>query len=322
MDASRVAERVFPEQQVHSSDQIHEGNRKQTSVVEFVDRNPVVVQIASDIDPLRSGAAVTAVIDNTTSVPVPTLLGGGVVDGAAYLVTEQVPGANLHERFSRLSAGSRRTIITQFGRFLGEIHATDSFDACGDLQPTSHEWTRPVWPTDTADPELDVCDAVDPETWLRDTGMNAIERLPPAFDPEARRFRKRLSAGTVTTDDSTSAVLFPWDFRPGNALINDDGLAALVDWEAPMAAPAALSVAKAEYLVVDWYVEQPTADHEAFRAGYEAVRPYPDIPPLVRTLAIVLSAVDSTGTVTNPMYPELDRSQAIRFHRSALAASF
>lgn len=144
--------------------------------------------------------------------------------------------------------------------------------------------------------------------------------LRTKFEPEARRFRKRLSTGTLRTDDEADAVLFPWDFRPGNVLIDADGLAALVDWEAPMAAPAALSVTKAEYLVADWYVEHPAAEHEAFRAGYEAVRPYPEIPPVVRALAVVLTAVDSMGTVTNPMYPELDHAQAVTFHRSALAS--
>lgn len=82
-------------------------------------------------------------------------------------------------------------------------------------------------------------------------------------------------------DTAPTARLFPWDFRPGNALLADGDLAAILDWEAPLAAPAALSVAKREYLVAD-------------------------------------SAVDSTGAVTNPGYPELDRNDAVVFHRRAL----
>lgn len=321
MDPSRVVDRVFSHREVLSCDPIHHGNRKQTSVVDFAEQQSVVVQTATDIESLRSEAAVTAAIGNATAVPVPTVLGGGVIDETAYLLTEQVPGQNLHDRFARLATADRQTVVKHFGRSLGEIHAAYSFDACGDVLPVGQEWKRPLWPTDAAVAELDVCGAVGPQTWLRDVCLDAVERLPAAFDAETRRLRKRLLSSTGDTlPQPHKPVLFPWDFRPGNALIDADGLTAMLDWEAPKAAPAALSVAKAEYLIADWYVETPAAERNAFRAGYEAVRSYPAIAPIHRVLAVIMSAVDSTGTVTNPMYPELDRPQAIEFHRAALAS--
>jgi aminoglycoside phosphotransferase (APT) family kinase protein len=113
--------------------------------------------------------------------------------------------------------------------------------------------------------------------------------------------------------------LFPWDLRPGNALVADGDLAAVLDWEAPLAAAPALSVAKASYLVADWYVDDPDPLREAFVAGYERVRPSPTVRSAHRIAAIADSAVDSRGIVTNPGYPERDRDAAVAFHRSALA---
>ena len=115
-----------------------------------------------------------------------------------------------------------------------------------------------------------------------------------------------------------SARLFPWDFRPGNALVADGAVAAVLDWESPLAAAPALSVAKAEYLVADWYIADPDPLRTAFATGYEAVRPLPPVEPVHRAAAVCRTAVDSTGTVTNPGYPEFDREAAVAFHRRAL----
>jgi hypothetical protein len=66
-------------------------------------------------------------------------------------------------------------------------------------------------------------------------------------------------------------------------------------------------------------VTDPEPLRRAFVAGYEAVRGYPDVRPAHRVAAIADSAVDSTGAVTNPRYPELDREEAVAVHREALA---
>ncbi|MFC6795521.1 hypothetical protein ACFQFH_15805 [Halobaculum halobium] len=192
------------------------------------------------------------------------------------------------------------------------------------MEPTGEEWAADEWPTETGVSALAVHEHTEPVAWIRDYGRAALDRLPPAFDAVAARIRRRLdeAAADAVRDAAGRAsepVLFPWDLRPGNALVDEGGVAAVLDWESPMVAPAALAVAKVEYLVVDWYLDDPSAERAAFRAGYETVRRSPDIDPLSRALAIADSAVDSTGTVTNPMYPELDREAAISFHRTALA---
>ena len=155
----------------------------------------------------------------------------------------------------------------------------------------------------------------DDHGWLAAYGRRAVERLPPDFDP----LRARLSDCLDTaTDVEVTPRLFPWDLRPGNALAIDGAVSAVLDWERPMAAPPALALAKTEYLVADWYVDDPAPLHETFREGYESVRPLPTVGPVHRVVAIADSAVDSRGDVTNPQYPDCGRSEAVAFHREAL----
>ena len=323
VDAKTAVNRAFPEQHVASVSPIRSGNRKTTTVVEFAADPAVVVQTASDIDALRSEAAVTMLLNDATSIPVPTVLAGGVAGGAAYMITERVGGDDLHERFASLPPERRHEIARAFGRYLGETHAVAAFGSFGDVEPTGEEWTADEWPTAGRVSTLAVREHTDPVTWLRRYGRIALDRLPPAFNAVAARIRQRLDEAAAdavanAADRASEPVLFPWDLRPGNALVDEDGIAAVLDWESPMAAPAALAVAKVEYLVVDWYLDDPSAERAAFRAGYEAVRRYPEIDPVVRAIAIADTAVDSIGAVTNPMYPELGREAAIRFHHDAL----
>jgi len=324
MDARTAVDRALPGRRVASVSPVHRGNRKTTAVVEFAADPPVVVQTGGDVDALRSEAAVTMAIDDATSIPVPTVLAGGVVGDGAYVITELVRGDDLHERFATLDPGRRREIARSFGRYLGEIHAATTFERVGDVGATGEAWAGEEWPTEARVSTLAVHTHAEPVAWLERYGRAALDRLPPAFDAVAARIRRRLDEAASdavpnAAGGNVEPVLFPWDLRPGNALLDEDGVAAVLDWESPMAAPAALAVTKVEYLVVDWYLEDPCAERAAFRAGYESVRRYPEVDPLARALAIADTAVDSTGAVTNPMYPELDREAAIRFHRDALA---
>jgi len=88
-----------------------------------------------------------------------------------------------------------------------------------------------------------------------------------------------------------------------------------------MAAPPALSLANSEYLVADWYVDEPAPLRAAFRAGYERVRSLPTVRSVHRVVAIADSAVDSRGAVTNPGYPERERAASVDFHRAALSSA-
>ncbi|WP_227133189.1 phosphotransferase family protein [Halorubellus salinus] len=278
------------------------GNRKRTALVRFEERDPVVVQVCPEPRWLATESVLLGEISERTDVPVPRVLAAGATDGVAFLVTAYVPGEDLHERFVDLSRRRQRAVAGAFGASLGALHAAFSFDGYGEL--AVEDGALRARETDWYD-------------WFVAYGRRVVERLPAEFDG----LRDRLEAVLVegATDRSPTARLFPWDLRPGNALVADGDLAAVLDWEAPLAAAPALSVAKASYLVADWYVDDPGPLREAFVAGYERVRPYPTVRSAHRVAAIADSAVDSRGTVTNPGYPERERDAAVAFHRSALA---
>lgn len=276
------------------------GNRKRTAVARFAERDPVVVQVCAEPAWLRTEAALLRAVGRRTDVPVPAVLAAGTHEGAGYTLTAHVAGDDLHAAFTAVDGETRRALARWFGTALARLHEAFRFEGYGrltledgTLRAERDDWGR----------------------WFRAYGRRAIDRLPAAFDP----LRAALRAAVDSVPDPGAAPrLFPWDFRPGNALLEDGSVTAVLDWEAPLAAPPALSAAKAEYLLADWYVADPDPLRRAFRDGYRDVRAWPSVRPAHRVAAVAESAVDSTGTVTNPRYPPVDREAAVAFHRAAL----
>lgn len=301
--APALIESAVPDRELVEVEPVRTGGRRTTVRARFAAGPALVVQLSGATDAVATEAALIRAIRERTSVPVPPLVDSGVREGHGYLVSEYRDGADLHTTFTDYDAESQRAIATQFGRFLGDLHAAFAFDGCGRLRledgglaPTSPDCRR----------------------WRDDYGHTAIDRLPSAFDAVRDRLVALLDDAPET---ATTPRLFPWDLRPGNARVADGAITALLDWEHPMAAPPALAVAKAEYLVCDWYVDEPAPLRTAFRAGYEAVRALPDVRPVHRVVAIADSAVDSHGVVTTVGYPERSHEESVAFHRGALEAT-
>lgn len=299
------------------------GNRKRTRRVRFASADPVVVQTRERERALRDEAALLRAVRRRTSVPVPPVLAAGSADGTAYLVTGHVSGANLHDRFTGFDRDARATIARAFGRHLASLHRAFRFRRFGDVESVAG--------TDASDADGDDSESGGPpadlratgpsdyQEWLADYGLAAVERLPPAFDDLDAALRAVVADPHV--EPAPTPRLFPWDLRPGNAVVDGEALAAILDWERPRAADAALAFAKTEYLVADWYVDDPEPLREAFRNGYASVRPLPDVTPAHRVVAVADSAVDSRATVTNPGYPPRERDAAVAFHRASLSAA-
>jgi aminoglycoside phosphotransferase (APT) family kinase protein len=280
------------------------GNRKETALVRYDNRSPVVVQLCAEQTWLKTESTLLETIRAETAIPVPAVLAADVAEGVAFVVTAYVPGEDLHEAFVGLDSETQQHLSRVFGTHLGSLHDQLRFDEYGSVVVDNGGLT--AWQSDW-------------ERWFTDYGTNAIETLPGAFDAIRSDLKTVIADHSPT--QSPPSRLFPWDFRPGNALVADGEVAAVLDWEAPVAAAPALSAAKAEYLVADWYVEHPEPLRAAFVDGYERHRPYPDVKPAHRVAAIAASAVDSTGTVTNPGYPELPHEEAVAFHLDALLRS-
>ena len=306
----RIAESVRPGAVIERVDTVDAGNRRRTTVVRFADADPIVIQVGTDPAAARVEARLRRAIDERTAVPVPTPLGTGTVDGEGWLATPHFSGDDLHESFTRLDPPDRKRIARSFGRSLATLHDAFQFDAYGPLTVVDDELT--------VDDDGDSDATTEWAAWLTAFGRAALDRLPSEFEA----IRAEVAEALAAFDAESAPVprLFPWDLRPGNALLSSGRLAAILDWERPLSAAPALSVAKIEYLVADWYVPGAEAEslREAFRTGYESVRAYPQVRPAHRIAAVVNTAVDSRGAVTNPGYPPVSRAEAVRFHRRRL----
>jgi len=295
---------AFPEASVQSVTTPSEGNRKRTAVVDLDDGRTVVVQQSPDAEALRTEMRVAQAVATRTTIPVPAVLDIGRIDAIGYCVTEYVDGDNLHERFVSLPSSRRERIARRFGHALAELHEAFPFDSFGPVR------------AENGTLRANGRDAYEP--WLVGHGEAGVRALPAAFadlesplldairEPPARK--------------NPRPRLYPWDLRPGNALVAAGELVAVLDWGEPLAATAGLSVAKTEHLVADWYVDDPTRLRAAFREGYSSVRPLPEPTRRERLIAVLRSAVDAEGEVTRPGYPERTGDDAVAFHRNRLEA--
>ncbi|WP_332898895.1 phosphotransferase family protein [Haladaptatus sp. CMSO5] len=307
MDAVRaIVAREFPDREVASVTPTTRGNQKETAVVRFTDGATVVVQHTDDSDALATESMLAQRVRAETSVPVPRQLAQGTLDARAYVVVEHADGADLHERFTGFAVARQQSLAAAFGRYLAEVHEVCSFDAFGDV----------VWDSETADFRVTGLDNW--ASWFRVYALAGVDTLPAAFDDFRERLRDVFVHAAIP--ESPASCLYPWDFRPGNALVQDGTVTALIDWGDPLAGAPGLSVAKAEHLVCGWYVESSEPLRVAFRRGYETVRPYPAVDAAYRLAAIVHSVVDSHGDVTRPGFPERTGVDAVSFHRARLAA--
>lgn len=299
--AEDVLNRVAPDRTPDSFERPRQGNHKETVVARYSDGPDLVVQLSDDPDATHVEAVLLAAIDERTTVPVPTLVGHGRLGERAYLVTERVAGTDLHERFVELDPERRQTIARRFGEILSRLHDAFTFESAG---PVSVDETGTL-----------VGGGRTVEADFSTYADASLAALPEAFDD----LRPALTAALGALAQTRPPRLFPWDLRPGNALVDDGRLVAVLDWGSPRAADPALAVAKTEHLVCWWYGTDSAPLRAAFRAGYGAVQPLPEIPTAYRLAAIVASAVDSQGVVTRPHYPERTGDDAVTIHRDWLA---
>jgi Ser/Thr protein kinase RdoA (MazF antagonist) len=313
MDEARAAlADAFPDRRVRVIERVQRGNRKRTYRA-AVDGRAVVVQLGARASGgLGAEPLVARAVAERTDVPVPRVLATGAVDGVEYVASERAPGADLHERIAGLAPAVQRRVVRSLGRFLGAIHAAFAFDDVG--------------PVGVADGRLAVTDPrPDWPAYLRELVETGLARPGTPLSGLADRVRATVARAGDRLPPHPPATLFPWDVRPGNALVDDGTVTALLDWGEPLAAPAECSLAKAEYVTVDWYFEDRPGVRVAFHEGYRERAPLaPDYftrrRRYYRLAAVVRAAVDSKGEVTRPRYPMVPPEAAAAFHRDHVRA--
>jgi hypothetical protein len=280
--------------------------------VSLADGRELVLQSRPAGSGLATEVRLAREVARRTDVPVPRVLARGTVGGVEYALAERAPGEDLHARFVDLDPRGREAVVRSMGRWLAALHAAFEFDGYG---PVAVEGDRLA----VADPSTDW------RAWFRGYVDRALSRLDGGFADLPSRVREAVEADVGALPAAPPARLFPWDLRPGNATFVDGRVTALLDWGDPLAAARGLSVAKAAYVTVDWYLPDHAGTDRlraAFRGGYRDRFALPDAAArerrLYRLAAVVASAVDSRGRVTRPHYPELGDGAAVAFHRRHL----
>jgi aminoglycoside phosphotransferase (APT) family kinase protein len=298
--------------EVRTTEPAPTGNSKRTTFATLADGREVVVQDAPGTR-LATETTLWRAIAERTAVPVAPILAAGEAtteDGElrSYVVCERVEGTDLHVTFTDLAPAERQAVAKRLGAALGELHATFTFEGYGEVVAT--------------DAGLQVTDrSADWREWFEGYLTAGLAALAPELADLAADLRAAVDLATLP--EHPPAVLFPWDLRPGNAVYDAETgkLAAVLDWGAPLAADPALSLAKAEYLLADWYVpEEAGRLREAFRGAYATRHEVPGVPHAYRYAAVVQSATDSRGEVTRPGYPERRGADAVAFQREQLRA--
>lgn len=305
----RILAREYPGREVREASPVPRGNNKSTAVATFADGERVVVQRWTDRAAFRTELALTRAIGRRTDVPVAAVRASGEDRDAGYAVFEYVAGADLHERFADLPPADREAIARRFGGVLAALQAAFTFEGFG---PVTAEGAGEA----DGDATLRATGGGDWPAWFEPYAHGGIDALPDPFDDLREPLRAAVEDAALPA--SPPARLYPWDLRPGNALVDGGDLAAVLDWGDPLSAAPGLAVAKAEHLVADWYVADGTPLREAFREGYRDRRPLPSVPRVYRLVAVVRSAVDSRGVVTRPGYPERTGEDAVAFHRERI----
>ena len=277
------------------------GNYKATYRVALADDDVVYVLLGDET--LRAEIALHRDLADRDVVPVPPVRASGCLDHRRFFVTAAAPGTSLTAAMADRDDVEITTIARTLGRYLARLHEAYTFSGHGTIEPH--------------DGSLVVADPADARTSLMDLLDQGLTELPPALADLRGQIPHHVEPGMIPLD--APATLYPWDFRPGNMRWHDGAITGILDWGRPRAAPAALAVAKAMYVSLDWF--EYDAHRPTFLSGYRSVRPLTVDPTywrLVSIVAIVRSAVDRHGAITRPYHPMSDEAVAETFHRRHL----
>lgn len=262
---------------------------------------------------LRIESRVLSHVRATTSLPVPGVL--GVVDvpddlpsGAESLPTpfavlEHCEGE--HVSVEDLDAGALDRLAREAGRYLGELHASRSFEAFGDLEVVPDERSSPSPARarpDTADAVASAGDSREDRAWTvvgleaGDLGRDDVGIAAPksnwaerflriadaSLDPLAEtRFSDLEPAVRSTLEDAREGldgefrpVLCHGDYRPRNLLVDPDTgeTHAVLDWDGATAAPGEYDLATAEQSLSGWAPLEARRREQVRRALYDGYR--------------------------------------------------
>lgn len=250
-------------------------------------------------------ARILAVLDATTSIPVPAVL--GVVDEDETLPTpfylmRALPGQDVeYERVARLSDDALRQLARDTGTYLGELHSVPAVDGFGHVR---HDGPELAGASPDGDPEnLTVGDPRDDwPTYLRDRVDAELDRHAESpFSELTPELAQWFDAAIEGLDGPFEPVLGRNDHGLHNLLVEPETgeITAMLDWGYTLAVPAVFDFAFAAYLYSGAFLgglpdvrDRRPLVREAMLAGYRSSSPVrvdavADYDPCYELLAMV-----------------------------------
>ena len=319
-DVTRAVGTVLPDATVVDARPADHGkNAVHFVTVEEPDRaeaRTVVLKVGTRFgrDAFLREPALLSLVDERTSIPVPTVHGtdDGDVLGDPFFVAEAIPGETAAFSPGDLAPAAFERVCYEAGRNLAALH--DAFDVAGvgPLTPGDDGGPDDGRPDDggpdagiALDREFDDWPALF-EAWLG----QQVERLAdtrfddcvPALETFVERATERLS-GALEPEAGFEPVVTHGDYRLGNlrvdaAAFDTDGRETtdewgggeptcewdgdvtngVVDWETPIAATAEYELAVTEAILVDWPWVDDERDRRLRERLYEGYRTVRDLP--------------------------------------------
>lgn len=201
-----------------------------------------------------------------TSIPTPEIVDRGWEhDAVPYLVMERSPGDNIEDAYDGLDPDRVDAIVDQAGGFLGEAHASVELEGYGYLDIKELTGEHDDWRSFMDEHVQEQCAALAGTVF--DPGALML-RVSQQWD----RYRD------LVPEDVEPAIVHN-DYRPGNMLVDDDTVTAVLDWDNAFAGDALYDYVMAEesFMAQDeWSEERNEEVREAFRSAYEQHRSVED----------------------------------------------
>lgn len=266
----------FPDRVVEARNQLPHGQVHTVYRVTFAEDEPVVIKLCQEhrfAERFGRELDLLPYLYNTGVIPVPEPLH---VDRSRetvpyrYMIMEHVAGENGAGAVPTFTPKARAAFMEDAGRLLARLHDHAAFDACG--YPAVTDGTVSV---------------VDTQPWTQlyrqklATAINGIGRT--RFGDLVPRLSDAADTAAARLDEADAPRLLKNDHAPGNMIVREGAIAAVLDWEGTLVGPARYDAVQAERKCVERYADDDAERlRTAFQDGYESLRPYPAVPDAER----------------------------------------
>ncbi|MFO7793617.1 MAG: aminoglycoside phosphotransferase family protein [Candidatus Nanohaloarchaea archaeon] len=191
-----------------------------------------------EIERFNAEPEIYELIDQHTEVPSPEIIYSDFSEDElpAFYIMEKIEGENAAEVIEVLPAEKAEKLFYQYGKYLGELHESTSFEEHGLIFKNGKLGTEKgfnYW-----------------EDSFRDLIKENIEFVkcawdrPPEFSIEIKNLVKYLP--------NAEPVILHHDNRLENLILQDDKIEGFLDWSFTRAGHSEYDLVLAEYLLIDW----------------------------------------------------------------------